>query len=74
VRRLQRQSGKKKKARTKAQKVRRTLAIVLLSGGVLLETVANVVQLVESETVQDAVVGLETPAQKAYRWLQRTFE
>ena len=40
------EQSKKKKPRTKKARARRTLAIVLLVGGVTLETLANVVQLV----------------------------
>lgn len=71
MRRLQKPSGKKKKARTKRQKLRRTLAILLLVGGVLLETVANIVQLVESDTIADAVATVETPLEKAERWVRQ---
>jgi hypothetical protein len=47
--------GKGKKARTPGARVRRTAAIVLLVGGVALETVANVVQLAESPLVNETV-------------------
>lgn len=46
---------KRPRASKKRSRLKRTLAISLLVGGVLLETFANVVQLVESHIVHDVV-------------------